>query len=281
VKPDIVLTTATAFGAGGPMSQRHGFDGIGQAMCGSAYLTGNPGDPMRAAVNWVDFGTGSLAAFGTLAALMARGRTGEGQQVETALLRTALAFNNPALVEQAVAAPDRVATRNLGIVSAPSDVFRTRDGWVMVSSVGTPMFRRWAKLVGATDWLDDPRFVDDASRAKHGEEVSARMAEWMAARETEEALEALERAMIPAAPILSPQQALEHPHIRAAGLLEQRPYPGMAASAPLAPTPVQFSALETGFRRPPPRLGQHTEEILGELGYDSAQIAALRAANAI
>lgn len=281
VKPDIVLTTATAFGAGGPMSQRHGFDGIGQAMCGSAYLTGNPGDPMRAAVNWVDFGTGSLAAFGTLAALMARGRTGEGQQVETALLRTALAFNNPALVEQAVAAPDRVATRNLGIVSAPSDVFRTRDGWVMVSSVGTPMFRRWAKLVGATDWLDDPRFVDDASRAQHGEEVSARMAEWMAARETEEALEALERAMIPAAPILSPQQALEHPHIRAAGLLEQRPYPGMAATAPLAPTPVQFSALETGFRLPPPRLGQHTEEILGELGYDSAQIAALRTANAI
>ena len=178
-------------------------------------------------------------------------------------------------------APDRVATRNLGIVSAPSDVFRTRDGWVMVSSVGTPMFRRWAKLVGATDWLDDPRFVDDASRAQHGEEVSARMAEWMAARETEEALEALERAMIPAAPILSPQQALEHPHIRAAGLLEQRPYPGMAATAPLAPTPVQFSALETGFRLPPPRLGQHTEEILGELGYDSAQIAALRTANAI
>lgn len=281
VKPDIVLTTATAFGAGGPMSQRHGFDGIGQAMCGSAYLTGNPGDPMRAAVNWVDFGTGSLAAFGTLAALMARGRTGEGQQVETALLRTALAFNNPALVEQAVAAPDRIATRNLGIVSAPSDVFRTRDGWVMVSSVGTPMFRRWAKLVGATDWLDDPRFADDASRAKHGDEVSARMADWMAARGTEEALEALERAMIPAAPILSPQQALEHPHIRAAGLLEQRPYPGMAASAPLAPTPVQFSALETGFRLPPPRLGQHTEEILGELGYDSARIAALRTANAI
>lgn len=281
VKPDIVLTTATAFGAGGPMSQRHGFDGIGQAMCGSAYLSGNPGDPMRAAVNWVDFGTGTLAAFGTLAALMARGRTGAGQQVETALLRTALAFNNPALVEQAVAAPDRVATRNLGIVSAPSDVFRTQDGWVMVSSVGTPMFRRWARLVGATDWLDEPRFADDASRARHGAEASARMADWMAARDSETALAELERAMIPAAPVLSPQQALEHPHIRAAGLLAERPYAGMAASAPLAPTPVQFSALEAGFRRPPPTLGEHTAEILREIGYDDAGIAALRAANAI
>jgi len=281
IKPDIILTTATAFGAGGPMSARHGFDGIGQAMCGSAYLTGNPDDPMRAAVNWVDFGTGSLAAFGTLAALMARGKTGRGQQVETALLRTALAFNNPALVEQAIAAPDRVATRNLGVVSAPSDVFRTRDGWVMVSCVGTPMFRRWAKLVGATDWLDDPRFADDAARARHGALVSARMSEWLAGRGNDEVLALLETAMIPAAPILSPQGALDHPHIRAAGLLEERPYGGMSGTAPIAPAPVQLSETAAAWRRPAPTLGEHTDEILAELGYDTVEIAALRAGNAI
>ena len=199
VKPDIILTTATAFGLGGPLGHRHGFDGIGQAMCGSVYLTGEPDHPMRATVNWVDAGTASLAAFGTLAALMARGKTGRGQQVETALLQTAIAFNNPPLLEQAVAAPNRVPTGNLGIVSAPSDVYRTTDGWVMVSCVGTPMFRRWARLVGATDWLEDPRFADDAARARHGAVVSARMATWMAARSTAEALAALDTASMPAA----------------------------------------------------------------------------------
>jgi crotonobetainyl-CoA:carnitine CoA-transferase CaiB-like acyl-CoA transferase len=276
VKPDIVLTTATAFGLGGPLSGRHGFDGIGQAMCGSVYLTGEPDHPMRATVNWVDAGTASLAAFGTLAALMARGETGRGQQVETALLQTAIAFNNPPLLEQAVTAPNRIPTGNLGIVSAPSDVYRTRDGWVMVSCVGTPMFRRWARLVDATDWLDDSRFADDAGRAQHGALVSARMATWMAARSTAEALAALESANMPAAPILSPQQALDDPHVRAARLLEDRPYPGLAQPAPLAPTPVQLSETPGRFRRPAPTLGEHTDEILAELGYATADIAALR-----
>ena len=110
VKPDIILTTVTAFGAGGPWSHKHGFDGIGQVMCGSAYLSGTPEQPMRAAVAWVDCGTASLAAFGTLAALMARQKWGRGQKVEGALLRTAVAFNNPTLVEQQVIQTNRIAT---------------------------------------------------------------------------------------------------------------------------------------------------------------------------
>lgn len=281
IKPDIVLCTATAFGTGGPLSHKHGFDGIGQAMCGSVFMSGTPEEPMRAAVTWVDTGTAALAAFGTLAALMSRGRTGCGQQVETALLRTALAFNNAPLIEQAITAPDRVATKNLGYVSAPSDVYRTRDGWLMISSVGTPMFKRWARLAGATEWLTDSRFADDAGRAQHGAIVSARMAEWIGARSTEEALAALEAAQIPAAPILSPQQALEHPHIRAAGMLEDRPYPGLSRPAPLAPTPVQLSATPGAFRRPAPTLGEHTAEILNELGYTGEEIAGLRAREVI
>src|SRR5256885_10851882 len=125
VKPDIILTTVTAFGAGGPWSHKHGFDGIGQAMCGSAYLTGTPEQPLRAAVAWVDCGTASLAALGTLAALIERQKSGRGQKVEGALLRTAVAFNNPTLVEQQVIKADRIATVNRGQTSAPAGLFCT------------------------------------------------------------------------------------------------------------------------------------------------------------
>src|SRR5437773_4564880 len=192
VKPDIILTTVTAFGAGGPWSHKHGFDGIGQVMCGSAYLTGTPEQPLRAAVAWVDCGTASLAAFGTLAALMARGKTGRGQKVEGALLRTAIAFNNPTLVEQQVAQPNRVATVNRGQTSAPSDLYRTRDGWILTAAIGEPMFARWAALMGERHWLTDPRFKDDLARGDHGELISERMSRWTAERTTEQALGGLE-----------------------------------------------------------------------------------------
>jgi crotonobetainyl-CoA:carnitine CoA-transferase CaiB-like acyl-CoA transferase len=277
VKPDIILTTVTAFGAGGPWSHRHGFDGIGQLMCGSAYLTGTPEQPLRASVAWVDCGTASLAAFGTLAALMARQKTGRGQKVEGALLRTAVAFNNPALVEQQVIQVNRIATVNRGQTSAPSDVFRTRDGWIIAYAIGDPMFRRWATLMGEDHWLTDPRFATDQARGDNGEVISKRMAEWAAERTTAEALDELERARIPAGPLYSPQQALEDQHIRAAGLLRDTRYPGLPRPAPLAPTPVDLSETPGRFRHRAPTLGEHTDAILAELGYDPDAIAALRA----
>jgi crotonobetainyl-CoA:carnitine CoA-transferase CaiB-like acyl-CoA transferase len=277
VKPDIILTTVTAFGAGGPWSHRHGFDGIGQAMCGSAYLTGTPEQPLRAAVAWVDCGTASLAAFGTLAALMARQRTGRGQKVEGALLRTAVAFNNPALVEQQVVKPDRVATVNRGQTSAPSDLFRTRDGWIIAYAIGGPMYARWARLMGEEHWLTDPRFKDDLARGDHGELISERMSRWTAERTTEQALAELEKVHIPAGPLYSPQQALEDAHIRAAGLLADRDYPGLPRPAPLAPTPVDLSETPGRYRERAPALGEHTDAILAELGYSAEDIGRLRA----
>ena len=276
VKPDVILTTVTAFGAGGPWSHKHGFDGIGQAMCGSAYLTGSPEQPMRAAVAWVDCGTASLAALGTLAALMARQQTGRGQKVEGALLRTAVAFNNPTLVEQQVAEPNRVATLNRGQTSAPSDLFRTKDGWIIAYAIGGPMFERWARLMGEDDWLTDPRFKDDLARGDNGEIVSKRMSEWTGQRTTAEALAALETARIPAGPLYSPQQALEDEHIRAAGLLVDTDYPGMPRQAPLTPTPVDLSETPGRFRHRAPTLGEHTDQILTELGYTPGEITDLR-----
>ncbi len=182
VKPDIILTTVTGFGAGGPLSNKHGFDGIGQAMSGAVYLSGTPEQPTALKLPWVDFGTACLSAFGTMAALFERGKTGRGQKVEGALLRTAIAFANATLIEQALTAADRVATLNRGFNSAPADFYRCQDGWIVTTVIGPAMFRRWTRMIGEDHWLVDPRFADDQSRADHAEIVSARMTLWCAER---------------------------------------------------------------------------------------------------
>ncbi len=281
VNARIILTSVSAFGAGGPSSDKVGFDGIGQAMSGAMYLSGQPGQPTKSYVPWVDFATALSAAFGTLAALMARERTGRGQEVRGSLLGAALTVANAALIEQAVHAPDRVASLNRSQVSAPSDTHRTRDGWILVQTIGQPLFEKWAALVGVPEWVDDPRFRDDMARGDHGEVISGRMAAWCSERTTAEALSALEEARIPAGPVLSPQQTLDDPHVAAVGLLKALAFPGASAPAPVADTPFSLTAGAPGIRTRAPRLGEHTDEILGELGYPAAEIAALRAARAV
>jgi crotonobetainyl-CoA:carnitine CoA-transferase CaiB-like acyl-CoA transferase len=281
VKEDIILTTVSAFGQQGPYRERVGFDAIAQTMAGVVYLTGEPGRPYRPIAAWVDFATALSNAFGTLLALLARGQTGRGQKVEASLLATAVAINSGMLIEQALIQPNRVATGNRAQNCAPADLFHTRDGWIVCQAIGRPLFERWARLMGEEHWLSDPRFQDDQSRGDHGAIVSERMARWCAERTTEEALEALAQARLPAGPLLAPQQTLEHPQVRALDLLTDVDYPGLPAPAPLAKAPVWLSETPGGIRRRPPVLGEHTEIILRELGYDAAAIAALRVANVI
>jgi crotonobetainyl-CoA:carnitine CoA-transferase CaiB-like acyl-CoA transferase len=281
VKPDIILTTVSAFGHGGPWSHRVGFDGVAQAMSGAMYMTGHPDEPMRLAYPWVDFTTAIVTAFGTMAALLTRRATGRGQQVEGSLLMSALTVGNAVLVEQEVLRRDRVATGNRGQTAAPSDCFRTEDGWVLVVTIGQPLFERWARLMGEEAWLRDPRFADDISRGDHGEIVSERMARWCAERTTAECLAELEAARVPVAPVLSPQDVLDHEHVRAMRFMLPVDYPGLPRAAPVADTPVRLSESQGGIRRRAPTLGEHTEEVLAEIGYDSTAVAGLRRAGVV
>ncbi len=277
INPRTILTTVSAFGSGGPYSERLGFDGVAQAMSGAVYMSGTPEQPVRSAASWVDFGTASLAAFGTMTALFARHATGRGQHVEGALLRTAVTFMSQTLIEQSVLRKDRVATLNRGQTAGPSDIFRCKDGWITILINGNPLFKRWAKLVGEEGWIDDPRFASDEARGDNGEILSARTNAWCSTRTVSEALEALARAKVPAGPVLSPQQLLDDPHVNAAGYLAKVPFDGLPQPVTLMNTPVTFSETPGRITKAPPGLGQHTDELLTEIGISRAEIESLRA----
>ena len=276
IKPEIILTMISAFGRGGPYSNRVGFDGLGQAMSGNMYMSGTPEQPVKAYAPFIDFGTASLSAFGTMAALFERQKTGKGQIVEGALFNTALTMMNATAIEQHAIQVNRVATLNRSQTSAPADTFKTLDGWVLVQSVGGPLFKRWADLMGEDHWLDDPRFRDDISRGDHSEIISERLAKWCAERSSEEVLAAMEEARLPAGPVLSPQKVLEDPHIEAKGLFQPIDYPGLDKPAPIMRTPVELSETPGEIRHRAPTLGEHTNSIMQELGYQQAEIDELR-----
>ena len=276
VKPDIILTTINAFG-GGAWEDKLGFDGLAQAMAGNLHLSGAHGVPTRAFTPYVDYATASLCALSTVAAIMHRNRTGEGQLVEGALLKTALTFMNAGIIEQQLLGLDREATLNRHPWSGPSDVFATKDGWIVCTVIGRYQFGRWCELVGAQDLLEDERFVDDRARGDNGQVLSEKMAEWCAGLTTVQALEALEAAKVPGGPVYRPQQVLDDSHIQQLGLFEEVDYPGASKPVLLSGYPVSLSATPGEIRTRAPMLGEHTDEILAELGYSASAIESLRA----
>jgi crotonobetainyl-CoA:carnitine CoA-transferase CaiB-like acyl-CoA transferase len=281
VKPDIILTMISAFGTGGPYSNRVGFDGLGQAMSGAMYMSGTTEQPVKSYAPFIDFGTASLSAVGTMAALFERQKTGKGQVVEASLFNTALTMMNGTLIEQAMINRNRVATLNRSQTSGPADTFKTRDGWVLVQSVGGPMFERWVNLMGEPEWLDDPRFKDDISRGEHGELISERLGRWCAERTTQEVLTEMEEVRLPAGPVMSPQQVLDDPHAQARGVFRHLEYPGAGKPAPVMDTPFSLSNSQPSVRHRAPLLGEHTDQIMRQLGYDDAEILRFRQARVI
>jgi crotonobetainyl-CoA:carnitine CoA-transferase CaiB-like acyl-CoA transferase len=276
VKPDIILTCATAYGNGGPYSDRVGFDGIGQVMSGGVYRSGTADHPMRSAVPYVDFGTAMNLAIGTMMALYHRRNTGQGQRVEAALLPTALAMTNAMIIEQDLLQVNRVAVGNRGVAVAPCDLFKLSDGWILVQVAGQPMFKRWCRLVGQPELFDDPRFGNDDMRSNHVDYLNGVMQAWCDGKTKAEALAALDAARMPASALYSPQEALDDPHVRAMGFFKPLDYPGLKKPAPVIETPFRMSLTPGSIHSRAPALGEHTETIMAELGYSAAEIAGLR-----
>jgi formyl-CoA transferase len=277
IKPDIILTASNAFGLNPSVRDRVGFDGIGQAISGAVHMAGLPDHPVKAMVPVVDFATGLSCAFGTALALMERSRTGTGQEVTASLLQTALNFSGGLLIEEAVLRLGRTATMNRSPSYGPSDIFRVENGWIITQVLGSAMFGRWARLVGRPELVDDPRFADDTARGEHGELLSEYMQQWCAPRTRDEALAALEKARIPAGPVHSPRQVLEDPMVQDAEPFRWLPYPGLEGSAPVPATPVSLSRTPPAITRRAPRAGEHTDEVLREIGYTPEDIVGLRA----
>ena len=276
--PEVILVTQTGFGDIGPDSTKGGFDGIGQAMSGAMYLTGTPGNPAKAGAPYVDYATALMSAFATMAALMEREKTGQGQHVQTSLLNTALAVMNAHLIEQGVTGINRVGTGNRVQTSAPSDVFATSDGHILVHTVGNNLFKRWAETVGKSELVEDDRFQSDQHRGDHNDVLCDIMATWCAQRTTSEALSMLQEKGVPSGPVLSLQQALDNPQVDAMSYFTSVAVNGMEGTfAPVLGLPAQFSSLTPNAPTAPPEIGGHNAEILSELGLSEAQIEELEA----
>lgn len=273
IKPDIILVANSAFGSDGPWGNKPGFDGIGQTMSGAAWFSGTAGKPIKAAVTYIDYSTALSATIGTLAAIMHRQQTGEGQVVETTLLGTALTLNATNLAEQAILNVNREPSGNRAQVAGPADIFKTSDGHIIVQVVGPYIFKRFAGLMNKPEWLTDSRFSDDLARGDHRDILCPLMAEWCEARTSAEALAELETHTVPAGPVLSFQEALDHEAVQALAHLR----PMGTLGVPIAKPPFSLSALGEIGPQQPPKIGEHTDEILIELGYTPADISALQA----
>jgi len=276
IKPDIILVMASAFGPDGPYADRVGFDSVAQAMSGATSLTGFPGAPVRAIVPYVDYGTALHAAFGAMMALYERERTGRGQVVDVSLLATSITFMMPLLAEKELTGITREQQGNTSYYAGPADVYRVIDGWVLISVVGEPMFRRWASAVGREDLINDPRCCDDLTPANNHELITGIMNHWCAERTRDQAIVELEQARVPCGPIYNLDEVLNDPQVSARKIIGKMKFSGSGKPVPVANTPLHLSASTSELRRSAPALGEHTAEVLSGLGFSREEIESFR-----
>jgi crotonobetainyl-CoA:carnitine CoA-transferase CaiB-like acyl-CoA transferase len=279
--PRVVYASVTGFGQTGPYARRPGYNTIAQGMSGLMGLTGMPGHPPTRVGGSVSDLAAAFCAFGTVnAALVHRERTGRGQYLDVNLLASTLAFlpDPAAHYFDSGERPPRVGNRNMNLT--PAEAFRTKDGWVQVVIMNPDQYQRFCRALGSERLEKDPAFAtNDARLARHdefrglveGALSSAATAEWM---------DRFEAAQIAAGPIYEFDEVFADPQVKHLGLVAEIDQPDYGPARMLA-FPVRASATPAAIRRPAPRLGEHTGEVLAELGLSGAEIERLAAAGTI
>ena len=284
-RPRLVYCSITGFGQTGPYRDRAGYDYAVQGMGGLMSVTGERDDlpgggPQKVGVAVADLFTGMYATVAILAALRHRDATGEGQVIDMALLDTQVAMlanlgANYLVTQQP---PKRAGNAHQNIV--PYQVFEVADGHLILAVGNDGQYAKFCAVAGCPELASDPRFAKNADRVRHRAVLVPLLAARLKTRTRADWLAALEAAKVPCGPINDLGDVFADPQVQARGMTSTVPHPHTDALR-LVSSPMKLSATPVTLRRPPPLLGEHTDEVLAEIGIDATQRAQLRAAGVI